>query len=809
MTRVLIVDDHAPNLYLLRTLLEGQGYEVVEARDGAEAIDVARQCRPDLIVSDLLMPGVDGYRLLRTWRADDVVGEVPFVVYTATYTTPRDERLAMALGADLFLVKPAEPDVLLEGINEVLHGTTRTAVKAPPEDEALLRDYTEVVVRKLEAKVAEIEALNAQLQEQIAERVRAEERVRETEARVRTTFEHVAVGIAHTRIDGTFVWVNDRLCEMTGYARSELLGTNGTMLAVADEDKASGLKSREDLLTGARPVVSALRRFRRKDGELVWGNVVTALVRDRFGEPTHFVAIVVDVTEQRKNEEALLLRDRAIQQVSQGIVLCDASQPDLPAIYVNPGFEKLTGYTADDFIGQNCRLLQGPDTDPATVATIREAIAAGRPCSVEILNYRKDRTPFWNALSINQIRDVDGNVTHLAGLLDDITDRRRLADQLRQAQKMEAVGRLAGGVAHDFNNLLTIICGYADLLRTRSQLAPADREMVNEIAAAGERATALTRQLLGFTRQTLLQPRVVDVNSVVAETSRLLRRLLGEDIEFTTLLAPRLPPVKVDPGQLGQILMNLAVNARDAMPRGGQLTVETARVMLDQQTVTFPPGGVAGPHVLLAVSDTGTGMTPDIQSHIFEPFFTTKDSDRGTGLGLSVVFGIVQQSGGRIHVYSEPGRGTSLKVYLPVAAEALVAGAIGSPEAPPQGSETVLLVEDDPGVREFASTILSLYGYRVLAAGDAADALRLAEASERPIDLLLTDVVMPGASGPELVAMLEARSPGVKVVFMSGYTDDAVIRHGLLTADVAFIQKPYSAQALAEKVRTTLDGRPT
>jgi len=294
---------------------------------------------------------------------------------------------------------------------------------------------------------------------------------------------------------------------------------------------------------------------------------------------------------------------------------------------------------------------------------------------------------------------------------------------------------------------------------------------------------------------------------VVIDTSRLLGRLLGEDIVLTTLLAPDLPPVKVDPGQLGQIMMNLAVNARDAMPRGGQLTVETTRASLDKQTVTFPPGGVPGPHVLLAISDTGTGMTPDVQGRIFEPFFTTKEADRGTGLGLSVVFGIVQQSGGRIHVYSEPGRGTTVKVYLPVVTETVALPSSTPVDSPPNGTETVLLVEDEPGVREFAATILALYGYTVLAAHDGADALRQAESITTPIDLVLTDVVMPGMSGPELVGKLESRSPHLKVVFMSGYTDDAVIRHGLLTADVAFIQKPYSAQALAEKVRATLDGR--
>jgi CheY-like chemotaxis protein len=370
---------------------------------------------------------------------------------------------------------------------------------------------------------------------------------------------------------------------------------------------------------------------------------------------------------------------------------------------------------------------------------------------------------------------------------------------------MEAVGRLAGGVAHDFNNLLTIITGYSELLLTRAGVSEADRDSVDAIREASERAASLTRQLLGFSRQAVLQPEVLDLNAVVTDTGKMLHRLIGEDIHFTTVLGPALSRVKVDPGQLVQVLMNLAVNARDAMPTGGTLTIETTNVLLDEDLAGTHLNCSPGPCVLLAMTDTGCGMTRETQARIFEPFFTTKDVGRGTGLGLSVVFGIVQQSGGSIHVYSEPGQGTTFKIYLPAVDALVTRNDAGSSQVELQGTETVLLVEDDEAVRGLAKRILELRGYTVLIATDGNDGLQVAQAHAGKIDLVLSDVVMPKLSGPELTETLRARIPGVKVLFMSGYADDAVVRHGLLESSVSFIQKPFTPLALARKVRLVLD----
>jgi signal transduction histidine kinase/ActR/RegA family two-component response regulator len=427
---------------------------------------------------------------------------------------------------------------------------------------------------------------------------------------------------------------------------------------------------------------------------------------------------------------------------------------------------------------------------------------------------RKDGKKLYGEVSVSLIRSSTGEPVGFRGIARDITERKRaekemaaLQEQLTQSQKMEAVGRLAGGIAHDFNNLLTVIKGYTQLslldLKENNPLW----ENIQEIQKATERATNLTRQLLAFSRRQILDPKVLDLNSLLRDTEKMLRRMIGEDIELVTRLSEGLGRVKIDPGQIEQVILNLAVNARDAMPSGGKLTIETANAQSDEGYALTHLGLTPGHYVRLSVSDTGVGMSREIQEKAFDPFFTTKEKGKGTGLGLSTVHGIVTQSGGKIWVYSDPGHGTTFKIYFPtIEGELDTLNGKNETDSSPRGSETVLLVEDEPSVRDLANRLLKQQGYRVLEAANGEEALRLAQetAGER-IHLLLTDVVLPQMSGKELADQLKTFRPDLKVLYTSGYTDFAVVHHGVLNSGTHFLQKPFSLKTLSQKVREALD----
>jgi PAS domain S-box-containing protein len=470
----------------------------------------------------------------------------------------------------------------------------------------------------------------------------------------------------------------------------------------------------------------------------------------------------------------------------------------------NPAAARLFGWSEAEVLGQ--ALPTVPDEEMDARAHLDFQWKAGEAVTdAQVRRRRKDGSVVVVSLSVAPLRDAAGRVYGSIGSLVDITERVRLEDQLRQAHKMEAVGRLAGGIAHDFNNLLTVLSGRSELLLDR--LGPDDplRRDVELIHRTSGRAAGLTRQLLAFGRKQMLQPEVLDLNAMVSATERMLRGLIGENIEMVTVLAPDIGCVKVDPGQMDQILVNLVLNARDAMPAGGRLTIETANTDLDASAIRMHIEARPGPYVMLAVSDTGLGMDDDTRAQVFEPFFTTKEPGKGTGLGLATVYGIVKQSGGDIWVYSERGRGTTFKVFLPRVEDAATRTSTDGVAAPRGGEETVLLVEDAEGVRDFAREILEGHGYRVLEAGDPVEALALAERHAGRIDLLATDVVMPKMSGRSLAERLMKRRPDVRVLYLSGYTEDAIVHHGVLDPGIPFLPKPFTPAALARKVREVLD----
>jgi PAS domain S-box-containing protein len=512
------------------------------------------------------------------------------------------------------------------------------------------------------------------------------------------------------------------------------------------------------------------------------------------------------IRNARLYEEARGARDflRSIAEHSPaGIVTTDVRGR---ITYWSPRAEELLGYRADEVLGRPVADLQrgGLGAARALMRRLREEDRI-REHEAEIL--ARDGRWVECRFSLALLRDSAGAVIGTLAILEDTSERKRLEAQLRQAQKMEAVGRLAGGIAHDFNNLLAVIMGHSDLIKSVLRKGDALTHDVEQIRRASERAATLTRQLLAFSRRQFLQPQVIDVNTLVGNLATMLRRLIGEDIQLELRLDPDAGRVSADPGQLEQVVMNLTVNARDAMPQGGRVILETAPVVLDQAFVATHPGSTTGPHVRLSIHDTGCGMGPDVLSHLFEPFFTTKEPGRGTGLGLSTVYGIVKQHRGYIDVTSEPGRGSSFGVYLP-RVEAKPAPERPAPRERPRpgGLETVLFVEDEVALRDLMHRVLAKGGYRVLAAGDGPDALALVEAHPGPIDLVVTDVIMPRMSGPALVGRLRARDPGIRILYVSGYTADELrSAQTELGADATLLAKPFTSGGLLRKVREVLD----
>ncbi|HVP42912.1 MAG TPA: PAS domain S-box protein [Terriglobales bacterium] len=552
-----------------------------------------------------------------------------------------------------------------------------------------------------------------------------------------------------------------------------------------------------------------------KHGDQTFGVLVVQTYEPnvRYGEKeaeilTFVSQHVAGAIEQKRSQERLRDSESRYRTLVQSAVygIYRSSAIEDRFLDVNPALVSMLGYSS---VEEVLALKISRDIYWDAEERMRLLTEHGQRDRIDSIQARwkkKDGSPLTVRLSGRTVRDLRGRVAAFEMIAEDITERAALELQLLQSQKMEAVGRLAGGVAHDFNNLLTVIKGYGELMLDELRANDPMRAEVEEIQKAADRAASLTRQLLAFSRRQVLAPKIIDLNNVVANMDKLLRRLLGEDVELHTVLDPKLGRVKADPGQVEQVIMNLAVNARDAMPSGGKLTIETQNLELDsfyaREHVTVAPG----PYAMLAVSDTGMGMDAETQSHIFEPFFTTKDQGKGTGLGLSTVYGIVKQSGGYIWVYSEPGRGTTFKVYLPrVSDEAVSAesGEVGHESH--RGNETVLLVEDEDGVRALIRQVLVRNGYKVLEARHGEEAALLADGHKTSIHLLLTDVVLAKMSGRELAQKLAPSRPGMQVIFMSGYTDEAIIHHGMLTPGTKFLQKPFTTDTLMHTVREVLD----
>jgi PAS domain S-box-containing protein len=641
----------------------------------------------------------------------------------------------------------------------------------------------------------------------VTERKRAEDALRREREFVRLVLDTDPNLIFVKDADGRFVLANKALADLYDTTPEGLVGRMPGRDLPAPAELPEYRRVDQEVLRTGRPV-AVDETNTRPGGRTRWFHTIKAPLA-LPGGTTHVLGISADVTQRRQVEEALRERKELFRTVLNHVP-CGVFRKDRDSVYLgcNDQIARDLGLaSSEELVGRTERDVA---LDPEEAARSRECdlrvVETGEPLlNVEEVQTRPGGTKAVILTSRVPLRDASGAVVGVLGVYQDITDRKRIEEQLRQAQKMEAVGQLAGGVAHDFNNLLTIINGYSDLLL---QTLPADdpsRVLVEEIYKAGQRSAGLTRQLLAFSRRQVVAPRVLDLNALVCNAGKMLRRVIGEDVRLTTALDSGLCTVRADPGQIEQVLLNLAVNARDAMPTGGRLTIETRNVDLDDDYARTHPGARGGPHVLLAVSDTGCGMPPEVKARVFEPFFTTKGPGKGTGLGLATVYGIVQQAGGHVGVSSEVGVGTTFEVYLPRENTPAAAKPRSGLLAPPRGTETVLLVEDEDGVRALTRCVLTGCGYTVLEAAEGDEAVRAAAGHTGPIHLLVSDVVMPGPGGRAVADRVAELRPGVRVLFVSGYTDDVVVRHGVLQEGVSFLQKPFSPIVLAHRVREILD----
>ncbi len=639
---------------------------------------------------------------------------------------------------------------------------------------------------------------------------RADDSARESAARLAGIIESAMDGIVSIDEEQRIVLVNPAAEAMFGYRERELIGHSLDVLVPEVARAAHPELVRAFAASGTtRRRMGAVGEVngRRADGETF--PIETSISQVAIGGRKLLTAVVRDISGRRRAQAALLASDERFRQLAESIreVFWLTDVESQAVIYVSPAYETVWGRSVEDLYSSPqswIDAIHSEDRGRVVDALAKQYVGT---YDEEYRVVLPDGSIRWIRDQAFPVRDPEGRVIRIAGVAEDVTARRQLEEQLRQAQKLESVGLLAGGIAHDFNNLLTVIAGNTEMLLGDLPPEGTARELALEIERAGERAASLTRQLLAFSRRQVLEPKVLDLNAIVTDTEKMLRRLLGEDIFLEENLSTNVERVHLDPGHLVQVILNLAVNARDAMPKGGRLTIATAAVELGEEHAARHPRTVPGHYVMLSISDTGCGMPPEVLARIFEPFFTTKGPGRGTGMGLAVVHGIVEQSGGHLEVESQPNLGTTFRMYFPAVEAPLAARHEAELVEGVRGSETVLLVEDEESVRRLGERVLRSFGYAVITAADAGQALERAAAHARPIDLLVTDVVMPGRGGRELADLLRSSRPGIRVLFTSGYTDDAVVRHGIRQSDVWFLQKPFTPLSLAKKIREVLDQR--
>jgi two-component system, cell cycle sensor histidine kinase and response regulator CckA len=835
MASILIVDDRESNRKLLTTLLGYQNHSTVEASDGAEGLERARALKPDLIITDILMPTMDGYEFIRRLREDAAIATTPVIFYSAHYLMQEARALATKCAVEYVISKPAEREELLRTVDAALGQALPSRLRAlRNEFDDFDQQHIRVLTDKLSQKVDEVENLNARLAAliEIGRELNVTHDISQLLKRycraAREVIGAVCAAVCITNEAGG----NPRHYYSSGMQGASfesgkpIWGVNSEIAEIMTKGVCRGGQSWAGdpaalgyPLAGPAvesylviPVVTQYKTYGwiglankigysefRPNDEVLLATLAAQLAVsyencELFDElKRRATDLEREVAEHRQSAEKYRM---VVEQASDGIAIADEHGD---CVEVNSKMLGMLGYTREEFLDLNLTDLI-PKTDQLEDPVSLRQLLSGKLVRKECELIRSGGS--FIEVEISMSRLEDGRVQ---AIVRDVADRKRLEAELHQSQKLEAVGRLAGGVAHDFNNLLTVILGHSDLALSRTDLSEKNRGDFENIRGAGARAALLTKQLLAFSRKQMLQPRVLDVSAAVANLTKMLGRIISANIEVVTRYDVELCTAKVDPGQLDQVILNLALNARDAMPQGGRLSFETANRSVDGKhnghIAEVPPGE----YVILTVTDTGLGMSGETRSHLFEPFFTTKTPGKGTGLGLSTVYGIVRQSGGDIRVHSEPGKGTTMRIYLPRVVER--SEPILSPEdgdGLSVGYETILLVEDEDTVRSLMATILGERGYSVIEACDGQHAIEIANRHSGEIHLLLSDIMMPRMSGPDLAREILRSRPSTKVLFCSGYNGDGVL-HGVLGPSTPLLRKPFTACSLALKVRDALD----
>jgi PAS domain S-box-containing protein len=850
VANILIVDDNSTNRGLLVTLLGYQGHSLREAADGGEALSLVSSEHPDLVITDILMPTMDGYEFVRRLRLVREIAHTPVIFCTAHFREHDAKDLARECGVEYVLVKPLDLDAVTAAVDACLNKTATARVR--PVDDDFDREHLQLLLNKLKDQTDKLTVVNLQLEELID-----------------TTLLHLASESEPHRLLQEFCKSARQLIS----ARFALVGLVSAGGEVADALAVSGMDwesySRFNKTQEAQLAIAALIRndggaprpvrLRNPDGNPAalgfppdyprfdsilaapivsptrtygWLCLFHKLGATEFSQEEERLAGILGALAGRiyengslyalaqehadKLEQELEERTRAEAETHDAVQRLNmALKASGTGIWTWDAINNLMVW--DENIYAMCGLAPGafgstfedsaavvhPEDRDATVQAIQRCTPQQPECAMACRVIWPDGSIHFLEASGRAFYDEGGRLVRMTGTTRDVTEHRQLEEQFRQAQKMEAVGQLAGGIAHDFNNVLNVILGYSDLLLDKSTPQDPVYSRIQEIRKAGEQAAGLTQQLLAFSRRQVLQPRVLNLPDILHDMDEMLHRTIGADIEITIASDEHLARVKVDPSQMQQVLLNLAVNARDAMPRGGNLVLEARNATLDESDARSH-NVPTGRYVMLAVSDNGCGMTAEVQKQAFEPFFTTKQVGQGTGLGLATVYGIVQQSGGHIWLYSEPGIGTTFQIYFPRVDQPEEPKQQESPQPMLTGEGTILAVEDDTGLRSLIEEVLSSAGYSVFVAPDGASALRISDEYAGRIQLLLTDVILPKMSGTEIASRLTGLRPEMKVLFMSGYTKNAMAANGTLDSEVNFIQKPWTPRGLCEKIHTVL-----